>query len=703
LITKRATLRNGIVVSLALAASLSLTGNPRRAYTGNEKAAFLQPYLIEFLRPGLQIQINSATIGSDGTITTVYTVTDPVGLPLDTAGVYTPGPISLSFVAGYIPADAEQYTTYTTRSATGAVSGTVTQAGADSGGTTTQIASGQYQYVFRTKAPAGFDVTATHTIGIYGSRNLTAFGATTNYASATFNFVPNGAAVTKTRDVVTTATCDTCHDQLSAHGGSRRVVTLCVMCHTPQTMSPGTGATVDFKVLIHKLHMGSQLPSVIAGGSYKIVNSFGTSDFSTVVFPADPRRCQSCHDLKSGAKQATAYLTKPTRAACGSCHDDVDFSTGANHAAGVQLDDTQCSTCHAPQGAIDFDASIAGAHVVPTESSLLSGLSIAIQGVTNGLAGQKPVVTFTVTDKNGAAIPLSALSSISFTMTGPTFDYGNTSFGSDVTTVGYVTESAARATCSGANCSYPFTHSVPAGATGTFAIGVEARRSESILPGTPKAQTVQYGAKNQVKYFSVDGSVVTPRRTVVQTSNCNNCHVALSLHGTLRNQTEYCVFCHNPSDSDFPTRPAATIIAERSKPNQGINFNLMVHRIHTGDNLPALGKSYTIIGFGGSINDFTDVRYPAMSPTGSAGDTRKCSICHVNNSQLTLPLGRSLVTDPQGPVNPVPAITGSCVGCHADIPTAAHALANTDSLGESCTVCHRSGSAYAVDQVHAQY
>ena len=295
----------------------------------------------------------------------------------------------------------------------------MTQAGADSGGTTTQIASGQYQYVFKTKAPAGNDATATHTIGVYGSRNLTAFNTTNNYATATYNYVPNGAVVTKTRDVVTTATCDKCHDQLSAHGGSRRAVQLCVMCHTPQTTSPGTGVTVDFKVFIHKLHMGSQLPSVVAGGSYQIVNSFGTTDFSTVVFPADVRRCTSCHDPNSGAKQATAWMTTPTRAACGSCHDDVNFATGANHPAGAFTDDTQCATCHQAVGTIDFDASVVGAHVIPTDSSLLSGLNVAIAGVTNTFAGQKPVVTFTVTDNNKNPVALSALGSISFTMAGP--------------------------------------------------------------------------------------------------------------------------------------------------------------------------------------------------------------------------------------------------------------------------------------------
>ena len=52
------------------------------------------------------------------------------------------------------------------------------------------------------------------------------------------------------------------------------------------------------------------------------------------VLPSDPRRCEVCHDQNSGATQATAYLTRPTRAACGACHDDVNFATRAITRAG---------------------------------------------------------------------------------------------------------------------------------------------------------------------------------------------------------------------------------------------------------------------------------------------------------------------------------------------------------------------------------
>jgi OmcA/MtrC family decaheme c-type cytochrome len=696
-------LRRTAFLAVALVTGL-IADPPKKPYGPHDKAFYLDAATAQFVNPGLTITINSASIASDGTITTTYTITDPTGLPLDSAGINTPGTVGLSFIAAYIPASQEQYVAYTTRVATGPVIPTTNQAGADSGGTTTSLGAGQYQYVFKTKAPAGYDATATHTIGIYGSRNLSAYNLNTNYASATFNFVPNGSKVTKVRDVIRTSSCNNCHDQLSSHGGSRRTIQVCILCHSPQTVDPDTGNTVDFKVFVHKLHMGSQLPSVIAGKPYQIISSFGTADYSTVVYPADPRRCETCHQQNSGATQATAYLTNPTAAACGSCHDDVNFASGQNHPGGPQINDAQCADCHIPQGELEFDASIKGAHVVPTESSYLSGLTVSITGVTNGKAGQAPTVAFTVKDKSGNAVALSALGSLSFTMAGPTTDYGYTSFGSDVTTPGYVTESAlTAATCTGANCVYQFTHSVPAKATGTYSIGVESRRTETILPGTTTSMSVTYGATNQVVNFSVDGSAIVPRRSVVATSNCNVCHVALSEHGSLRNQTEYCVLCHNPSNTDMSQRVNATVPADRNAPPQGINLNLLVHRIHYGANMQASGRTYIVVGFGGSHNDFSGVRYAPMSPTGTPGDTRNCSFCHVNGSEQNLPLGLNPVVDPQGYINPIQAISSACTGCHVTQPESAHMLSNTSALGESCTVCHASGAAYAVSQVHAQY
>ncbi len=709
--------------------ALCLTGQTNKhQYSPREKAFYADPALVDFVRPGLAITINSASISSTGAITVTYTLADPSGLPLDATGVTTPGAIAMTYFAAYIPKGQDQYVSYTTAPATGAILGTITRPTfEEGGGTLTPGSAGNYTYTMKAQAPAGFDPTVTTTVAVNGIRDLTQFNLGTSYAGTTFNFVPNGAAVTVTRDVIRTESCNTCHDQLVFHGGHAFGVNECVLCHQPQNQDPTTGNTLDLKVMAHKIHMGSSLPSVVGtstkpGVPYQIAGFGGRlSDFSTVVDPASAQRCEVCHTqtdstLKTtGGAQATAYLTKPSRAACGACHDDVNFATGTNHPGGFQADDNQCANCHVPQGETPFDASIKGAHVVANDTpatypqnpdTLISSIVVTITGVSSTKAGQKPVVAYTVKDINGKNIALndSTLEDIQFTMAGPTNDYGYTSFGSDVTTPGYVGEDGTKGTCdTSGNCTYTFQHAIPAKATGTFAVGVESERLENILANTNAAQQVESGTPNSIFYFSVDGSKVAPRRTVVAETNCNQCHVHLTLHGNRRNDPNYCVFCHNPSDTDFSQRPAG-------QTPQTINMAVMVHRIHDGVNVvPAGGKPYAVAGFGGSSHDFSDVRYPAFSPSGGAASDsggaylQNCSICHVNGSEQNLPIGLNAVTDPQGWINPIQATSSACSGCHVSKAESAHFAANTDpTLGESCSVCHAAGAQFAVDAVHTQ-
>lgn len=697
-----------IGIAIAAAIVISLTGQTK--FTPHANIS-----LIDFVTPGLAITINSASISSKGVISVTYSLADPNGFPLDATGATTPGAVSLAYVAAYIPKGQEQYVAYTTGSATGAVLSTITRPDFELGGTATPIGPGQYQYTFIAQAPGGFDPTVTTTVAVDGNRNLTGFNMGTSYAGATFNFVPNGSAVTVTRDVIRTQSCNTCHDQLAFHGGYAHGMPMCVMCHQPQNLDPVTGNTLDLKVMAHKIHMGSQLPSVVGttttpGVPYQIAG-YGNalSNFSTVVDPADPRRCEICHSQSTGAVQATAFMTEPSRAACGACHDNVNFATGLNHPAGFQADDTQCATCHVPKGS-PFDASILGAHVVPADTALsypqnpdtlITGDAIHITGVTNTSAGQKPVVAFTVKDTLGNPLAMSALEDLSFTMAGPTIDYGYTSFGSDVTTPGIVTEDGTVATCdASSNCTYTFLYAIPAKSTGTYAVAVESERLENILAGTTSTQQVESGTANQVVYFSVDGSAVANRRTVVQKANCNRCHVNLQGHGARRNDPEYCILCHNPSLTDAATRAMSTKPADLNAPALGLDFDFMVHRIHTGVNLAAMGASYLEISHNGREVSFNGILYPAMSPAGAATYTQNCAICHVNSSEQNLPTGLNQVTSPQYWFTPVGAVSAACSGCHASKAEAVHFLSNTDSLGESCSVCHAAGAQYAVDAVH---
>ncbi len=754
-------MRRALVLLLVLtSAVISSSINPRRF---KDKAYFADPDVVAFVRPGLVVKITGASIASDGTITANFTVTDPQGLPLDLSGLTTPGAVTLSFVASYIPNGTSDWDAITTSVQKSPITGnSANQPSADRGGTITPMGNG-YTYTFHTKVPSGFDMSQTVRIGVYASRNLTAFDLGTNYADDVFTFVPNGSAVTNTHDILATKSCNRCHDPLAAHGGSRRLVPLCIMCHNPggngvQTVDPDTGNSIDFKVMIHKIHMGAMLPSVQAGTPYQIIGfNQSVNDFSTVVFPANIENCQMCHqtgayprkstvgiagiegglppaplnvdsngnitggsldsdttaapplpgtgDPTAGPAGATVipvsaaedpgenteplpvdenwWLTRPSAEACGACHDNVNFQTGLNHAGGLPASDSQCAQCHIPLGELPFDASILGAHNIPQWTpGELPGVNFKLISVT-GAAGSSPTVTFSITDNAGNAVAPSAMNSLSLVMAGPTGDYASV-----------VSESATGAAAGATSGTYTYTFkaAIPANATGTYMMGIEGYRNETVLPGTVTAQTVRDVGFNQLFPFSVDGSPVTPHTLDNAQQDCNACHYRISAHGGIRENVQYCLLCHNPNATDAAVRPAS------AAPPQSIDFPVLIHRLHTGATAEAGGQMtpFIVYGFNGSVNDFSGVLFP--------GDLRDCGKCHVNLTDFPpVPSTRIPVNNPRDFINPTPPTTAACTACHTPQDASAHAAVNTSpTLGESCGVCHGQGAAFAVDVVHAR-
>ena len=671
------------VVIFLLTSSLALVSATRPVWTAQDKAYYADPNLLAFVRPGLNVQILSAEITADGIIRARIKFTDPRGLPLDREGIFTPGTIGASVIAATIPRGQRQYVSYTTRIQRSPITGvSATQAAADTGGRWEKVADGEYLYTFGTRAPSNIDRSATHTIGVYANRNLNEFDLGINLKEVTYNFVPDGSPVQQVRDMVRTETCNKCHHSLSAHGTTgRTTMEGCFLCHQPQTVDPDTGNTVDMAVMIHKIHRGSDLPSVRAGGKYQIIG-FGQNvfDFSKVVFPAAPfggdtsRQCQTCHESNRGAVQHDAWLTQPTRAACGSCHDNVNFATGENHANLPQVSDNQCANCHTPEGELEFDLSIIGAHTTAMFSKELPGVVFEILEVRDGVAGKAPTVTFTLKDKKGSPLAISSFNWLTLVMGGPTSDFST-----------YITQDARSAQGSGDRYTITFSRPIPADAKGSWAIGIEGRRSVTLLPGTQKQTTVDDAGNNVVTYFSVDGSQVQPRRKVVELADCNQCHNKLTIHGSRRNQPEHCVICHNPNVTDAATRPAD------KKPDESIDFRAMIHRIHSG---AELDREFTIYGRTVAHN-YNEVHYP--------GFRERCSACHVAGA-YQLPLNQDLlkVTDPRGFLNPVGPETIACLSCHDNLQAASHALANTSALGESCAACHGPNREFAVDKVHAR-
>jgi hypothetical protein len=263
-------------------------------YTAKDSEFYLTPEQLLFIRPGLVMEITNVVIPADRQTEVTFTLADPAGLPLDRNGVYTPGPVSTSFIHANIPAGEDAYYSYTQRIQTSPITGdSAEQGSSDSGGTYTEIAIGTYMYKFGTVLPEGYDMDVTHTVGSYARRDLTEFDLDRYVDNELYHFVPSGSATPMPRDIVTTETCNgRCHDPIALHGGAREEVGLCILCHNPnQDIDPDTGNSVDMPLMIHKIHMGANLEN-----GYNIIGYRQTNhDYSDVVYPAEINECESCH------------------------------------------------------------------------------------------------------------------------------------------------------------------------------------------------------------------------------------------------------------------------------------------------------------------------------------------------------------------------------------------------------------------------
>lgn len=677
--THKGALRPAMAMGAVVLAGLMVTvAAEKPVFTKQQKASYLTEQELAFIRPGLSLKILEGSIDDAGTVSFRFMITDPKGLPLDINGVFTPGEVSVRPVAAFIPRGEELYRSYIEVMRTSPITGdTATQAARDRTGTVEQVGEGEYIYTFGNRVPLDFDRTATHTIAVWALRDLEEFDLGEESDSDIFHFVPDGSEVTVTRDIVSDAACNQCHGDLSAHD-QRKKVGLCITCHTPQSTDPDTGNSVDFTTMIHKIHMGAELPSVQAGTPYQIIGfRQSVHDYSTVEFPADVRRCETCHQ---NATQADHYLTEPSMRSCGSCHDNVNFATGENHARLPQVSDNQCRNCHIPEGELEFDLSIIGAHTVEQNSKQLPGTNFEILSVVDTAPGRKPTVRFSIRNDTGEPVDPPDMGRLALVMAGNTADFSRV-----------ISESATTAEGSAGEYSYEFESPIPEDAQGSWAVGIEGYQSVTLLPGTLQERTnVRDPGDNDVFYFPVTDAETQPRRRVVGQQKCDSCHYDLQLHGSNRNDVEHCVLCHNPNTTDVARRP------EEEGAPESVNFRVMIHKIHTGEELDDRSKPYVIFGFRSSRHEFSEVRFP--------GDRANCETCHISGTQQ-LPLQEGILPTqtPRDLFNPTPPTTSACLSCHTSLSAAAHADLNISGrFGEACAVCHGSEADFSVDRVHAR-
>ncbi len=658
--------------------------------------------------PGIGLEIVGAKI-ENKKVTVTFRLADAAGTPLDREGKLTEGAVNVRSNLSWLTAPSTgfpgRYISYVVKNQTSSITGqTAPQAAADEGGTFELVdaATVTYEYEFATQVELT-NPSNTHALGMWATRTL---GGIQYTAEKIYHFVPSGAAVVEERDIVRTESCNLCHGTLKAHEGAHRNVELCITCHTDQTTDPDTGNTVDMTVMIHKIHRGKNLPSVKNGVPYQIIGFMqGVNDYSTVGYPQELQRCDTCHT----GKQGKIWQEKPSMKTCGSCHDDVSFvdppPVGQTlHAGGSLVDDSKCTVCHPAVGGI---AGISTKHLTPTTDPASPKVELQIISVEKTAPGDVPEVLFSV-EQNGQAMDIlsTPLARISVTVAGPTNDYA--SFWSNT-----VQGSGATGTLSSENGKFRYIMStaMPTTAGGSYAFAMEAYAQPN-GPNGPRFSTF-----NPVYYAAVTDLVPAPRREVVDGKLCNNCHYKLQAHGGQRQNPEYCVFCHNPNqvgDERISRFEGETVTAT------SLDMRHFVHRIHAGE---SLSEPYVLGGFpvpskanpAGTPLDFGAVRFPA--------DLKACWTCHKGES-YTLPLsGQNLLPSKIQTLACIedPTIDGdsycddrvveserfvwpeasACTGCHDSKATAAHAETNTTQSGaEACATCHGPDRDYDVQRVH---
>lgn len=575
----------------------------------------------------------------------------------------------------------------------------------NAGGVFTDNGDGSYTYRF------SFDITnVTRPAAVSYEPGLThrvAMQTSGNVSNASLDFVPNGSPLPDTRDIAVNAACNECHIKLGLHGGDRIQLAYCVTCHNPGSTDANSGNTVDFKVMVHKIHMGEHLPSVALGREYAIWG-FGNSkhDYSEVVFPQDVRfpglgqagnTCAKCHS-RGDAADSDNWNLVPTIEACTSCHDTTSFTSPPPagytlHTGGARADNSRCAACHPASGR---STGIVESHTMPAQvaGQLYKFNIISITDANGGGVdpGDFVRVTFSVTNPMNANAPYNILTHPAFTSRSggasrlailigwETRDITNTGSGNNFAQPVSIDPLSFGATPATDNLDGTFSVTakvaIPANVTGSGMAAIEGHPAGDFDGDGTYADRVP--VTNVFRSFAITGAAVENRRVVVSMANCNRCHGQLSLHGNNRtDEPQVCIICHNANATDRGRRPGAGASTPDGKVEEAIDFKYMIHSIHAGsaDVHGFREKGIVVYGFGGSVNDFSHVTLPA-----GPDNLRNCTGCH-NSDTFSLPMNAAVLPttvltgadqkDPNDDRNITPT-TAVCASCHDSIEAKTH-------------------------------
>lgn len=668
--------------------------------------------------------LDSAAVTS-GKAVIEFTVKTPQG-----GKVLGLGPTTLRLgIAKLVPAAdglPSRWQSYINRTATAGVTSpalaSAVQANVESGVAAgwTELGAGRYRYVsavelanVTTPIVVPYEPTRTHrvslAIDLAGTLGQRALAPDNPYR----DFVPSGGTPTG-KLIATTANCEGCHVRFAMHGGPRRSVEFCVVCHNPGSIDPDKGESVDLAYLAHSIHRGEHRTSPY------VVVGYGNAvhDYSEVTYPQPASFCETCHTQSAATPQGDAWQANPAVASCGGCHDAGIRRSGPSATTGRYTYQYAHTTTILPPGFLPADGTCIGCHRTdgaaggvlqshkkdPARQRIENGdlFQYEIVRVENAAAGQQPKVTFRVLGASGQPLDVKAITTgrLRLTFSWTTQDIHNVA---DVAGDAYansrgqavVKDFSSDKTPLVANgdgtFSYTLTEALPAGfASGALGTGLmvvlEGRRQ---LPDGSEAYP-----ENAVAFAG--GSA---RAKLVAQEKCETCHRRVAAHGGSRaGDPVVCTACHSSSLGGQWTSGS---VVEDLGP---LALGAFIHNLHASQ-VHAVGH----------------VSYPQP--------LARCTACHVDEKvyaarEQALPLTVDAGTTAASGAETLAwrddradsATAGTCKGCHTTDPaTAAAAIDHMRSQGgyfgqpktlvpsssvEGCAVCHGAGQSFDAAAAH---
>jgi OmcA/MtrC family decaheme c-type cytochrome len=496
-----------------------------------------------------------------------------------------------------------------------------------------------------------------------------------------FNVPADGASATAAdlpqyqKAFVTIDGCKKCHGPQmagAAHANGYLDTRGCVVCHSP-IGHYGTEMQDDKAYLTQMVH---EIHAAIAPAGLGVERAW-----DKITFPQDVKNCALCHnnggnDLSATAAQIDNWKNHPTREACGSCHTDVNFASGANHDGGIQADDSACQYCHNAAAITGYhDTTPTGINVPEFDITLVvtdaDGVAITEASsvyATNGgffKAGDTFTVTATLKDhatsadfteymtpQDAAYVAGGGLHVASLYVYGPR-SFAKPLLGTQALSL-FAGGTDTNVTTTASGFSYQVT--VPDNATtGTYMVRTRfADYSYDRHSDAPAGQEPYRVESFALTNLQIGTATVENK---VDGDACVNCHGNANFHQddhAAPFDTDHCTACHDQSGG------YADYIGNR------------VHAIHsansTGDLKNYTDGTYTVDPDTGlPSRDWADVTFPVgpVSPLGTnpmdywypegashakTSSTPNCVVCH--NSGAT-----SYQTKPYSSV---------CLGCHGD-------------------------------------